>query len=133
MTATILDGKALAASIKKDLAVRVSELKKKGITPGLGTVLVGDDPGSHSYVGGKHRDCHEVGVNSIRVDLPESASQADVLAAIKDLNNAKECTGYIVQLPMPKGIDPQVILEAIDPAKDALSGRSTRIELTPTS
>lgn len=119
MTATILDGKALAASIKKDLAVRVSELKKKGITPGLGTVLVGDDPGSHSYVGGKHRDCHEVGVNSIRVDLPESASQADVLAAIKDLNNAKECTGYIVQLPMPKGIDPQVILEAIDPAKDA--------------
>jgi methylenetetrahydrofolate dehydrogenase (NADP+)/methenyltetrahydrofolate cyclohydrolase len=94
-------------------------LKKKGITPGLGTVLVGDDPGSHSYVGGKHRDCQEVGVTSIRVDLPDSASQADVLAAIKDLNNAKECTGYIVQLPMPKGIDPQVILEAIDPAKDA--------------
>ncbi|MFM2180541.1 MAG: hypothetical protein RL192_703 [Actinomycetota bacterium] len=119
MTATILDGKALAASIKKDLAVRVLELKKKGITPGLGTVLVGDDPGSHSYVGGKHRDCQEVGVTSIRVDLPDSASQADVLAAIKDLNNAKECTGYIVQLPMPKGIDPQVILEAIDPAKDA--------------
>jgi methylenetetrahydrofolate dehydrogenase (NADP+)/methenyltetrahydrofolate cyclohydrolase len=119
MTATILDGKALAASIKKDLAVRVLELKKKGITPGLGTVLVGDDPGSHSYVGGKHRDCQEVGVTSIRVDLPDSASQADVLAAIKDLNNTKECTGYIVQLPMPKGIDPQVILEAIDPAKDA--------------
>ena len=82
MTATILDGKALAASIKKDLAVRVTELKKKGVTPGLGTVLVGDDPGSHSYVGGKHRDCQEVGVNSIRVDLPENASQADVLAAI---------------------------------------------------
>ena len=119
MTATILDGKALAASIKKDLAVRVLELKKKGITPGLGTVLVGDDPGSHSYVGGKHRDCEEVGVTSIRVDLPDSASQADVLAAIKDLNNTKECTGYIVQSPMPKGIDPQVILEAIDPAKDA--------------
>ena len=119
MTATILDGKALAASIKKDLAARVVELKKKGITPGLGTVLVGDDPGSHSYVGGKHRDCEEVGVTSIRVDLPESASQADVLAAIKDLNNTKECTGYIVQLPMPKGIDPQVILEAIDPSKDA--------------
>ena len=119
MTATILDGKALAASIKKDLAARVVELKKKGITPGLGTVLVGDDPGSHSYVGGKHRDCEEVGVTSIRVDLPESASQADVLAAIEDLNNAKECTGYIVQLPMPKGIDPQVILEAIDPSKDA--------------
>jgi methylenetetrahydrofolate dehydrogenase (NADP+)/methenyltetrahydrofolate cyclohydrolase len=119
MTATILDGKALAASIKKDLATRVVELKKKGVTPGLGTVLVGDDPGSHSYVGGKHRDCQEVGVTSIRVDLPESASQADVLAAIKDLNNAKECTDYIVQLPMPKGIDPQVILEAIDPSKDA--------------
>ena len=81
--------------------------------------MVGDDPGSHSYVGGKHRDCQEVGVNSIRVDLPANASQADVLAAIKDLNDAKECTGYIVQLPMPKGIDPQVILEAIDPAKDA--------------
>jgi methylenetetrahydrofolate dehydrogenase (NADP+)/methenyltetrahydrofolate cyclohydrolase len=119
MTATILDGKALAASIKKDLAARVVELKKKGITPGLGTVLVGDDPGSHSYVGGKHRDCQEVGVTSIRVDLPDSASQADVLAVIKDLNNAKECTGYIVQLPMPKGIDPQVILEAMDPSKDA--------------
>lgn len=119
MTATILDGKALAASIKKDLAARVVELKKKGITPGLGTVLVGDDPGSHSYVGGKHRDCSEVGINSIRVDLPETATQADVLAAIKDLNAAKECTGYIVQLPMPRGIDTQVILEAIDPAKDA--------------
>jgi methylenetetrahydrofolate dehydrogenase (NADP+)/methenyltetrahydrofolate cyclohydrolase len=119
MSATILDGKALAASIKKDLAVRVVELKKKGITPGLGTVLVGDDPGSHSYVGGKHRDCQEVGVTSIRVDLPDTASQADVLAAINDLNNAKECTGYIVQLPMPKGINTQAILEAIDPAKDA--------------
>ena len=119
MSATILDGKALAASIKKDLAVRVVELKKKGITPGLGTVLVGDDPGSHSYVGGKHRDCQEVGVTSIRVDLPDTASQADVVAAINDLNNAKECTGYIVQLPMPKGIDTQAILEAIDPAKDA--------------
>ncbi len=119
MTATILDGKALATSIKKDLTARVVELKKKGITPGLGTVLVGDDPGSHSYVGGKHRDCQDVGVTSIRVDLPETASQADVLAAIKDFNNAKECTGYIVQLPMPKGIDPQVILEAIDPSKDA--------------
>ena len=119
MSATILDGKALAASIKKDLTLRVVELKKKGITPGLGTVLVGDDPGSHSYVGGKHRDCQEVGVTSIRVDLPDTASQADVLAAINDLNNAKECTGYIVQLPMPKGIDTQAILEAIDPAKDA--------------
>ena len=119
MSAQILDGKALAASIKKDLAVRTAALKAKGVTPGLGTVLVGDDPGSHSYVGGKHRDCQEVGINSIRVDLPAAATQADVLAAIKDLNAAKECTGYIVQLPLPRGIDTQVILEAIDPAKDA--------------
>lgn len=119
MTATILDGKALAATIKGQLAVRVSALKAKGITPGLGTVLVGGDPGSHSYVAGKHRDCQEVGINSIRVDLNEDASQADVLAAIKDLNNSKECTGYIVQLPLPMGIDSQTILEAIDPAKDA--------------
>lgn len=119
MSAQILDGTALAASIKKDLAVRTAALKAKGVTPGLGTVLVGDDPGSHSYVGGKHRDCQEVGINSIRIDLPASATQADVLAAIKDLNAAKECTGYIVQLPLPRGIDTQVILEAIDPAKDA--------------
>jgi methylenetetrahydrofolate dehydrogenase (NADP+)/methenyltetrahydrofolate cyclohydrolase len=119
MSAQILDGKALAASIKSDLAARTVALKAKGITPGLGTVLVGDDPGSHSYVGGKHRDCQEVGINSIRVDLPADATQADVLAAIRDLNNAKECTGYIVQLPLPRGIDTQVILEAIDPAKDA--------------
>ena len=119
MSAQILDGKALAASIKKDLAARTVALKAKGVTPGLGTVLVGDDPGSHSYVGGKHRDCQEVGVNSIRVDLPADATQADVLAAIRDLNNAKECTGYIVQLPLPRGIDTQVILEAIDPVKDA--------------
>jgi methylenetetrahydrofolate dehydrogenase (NADP+)/methenyltetrahydrofolate cyclohydrolase len=119
MTAEILDGKALAASIKQQLAERTVALKAKGITPGLGTVLVGDDPGSHSYVGGKHRDCQEVGINSIRVDLPADASQADVLAAVRDLNNAKECTGYIVQLPLPRGIDTQIILEAIDPAKDA--------------
>ena len=119
MSAQILDGKALAASIKQDLAARTLALKAKGITPGLGTVLVGDDPGSHSYVGGKHRDCQEVGINSIRVDLPADATQADVLAAIRDLNSAKECTGYIVQLPLPRGIDTQVILEAIDPAKDA--------------
>jgi methylenetetrahydrofolate dehydrogenase (NADP+)/methenyltetrahydrofolate cyclohydrolase len=119
MTAVILDGKALAASIKADLATRTAALKAKSITPGLGTVLVGDDPGSNSYVAGKHRDCGEVGIKSIRVDLPASATQKDVLAAIKDLNNAHECTGYIVQLPLPRGIDTQVILEAIDPAKDA--------------
>lgn len=119
MSAQILDGKALAASIKKDLALRTAALKAKAIAPGLGTVLVGDDPGSHSYVAGKHRDCKEVGINSIRIDLPASATQADVLAAIKDLNAAHECTGYIVQLPLPRSIDTQVILEAIDPAKDA--------------
>ena len=119
MSAQILYGKALAASIKRDLAARTSALVAKGITPGLGTVLVGDDPGSHSYVGGKHRDCEEVGITSIRIDLPATASQADVLAAITDLNSAKECTGYIVQLPLPSGINTQVILEAIDPDKDA--------------
>jgi methylenetetrahydrofolate dehydrogenase (NADP+)/methenyltetrahydrofolate cyclohydrolase len=119
MSATILDGKALAASIKADLALRTSALKARGITPGLGTVLVGDDPGSHSYVSGKHRDCKEVGINSIRIDLPAGASQADVLAVIKDLNSSPECTGYIVQLPLPKAINTQVILEAIDPDKDA--------------
>jgi methylenetetrahydrofolate dehydrogenase (NADP+)/methenyltetrahydrofolate cyclohydrolase len=119
MSAQILDGRALAASIKKDLAARTLALKSKGITPGLGTILVGDDPGSHSYVGGKHRDCQEVGINSIRVDLPATATQADVLAAVKELNAAKECTGYIVQLPLPASIDTQLILEAIDPAKDA--------------
>ena len=119
MSAQILDGRALAAAIKKDLALRTAKLTATGITPGLGTVLVGDDPGSHSYVGGKHRDCQEVGINSIRIDLPTSATQSDVLAAVKDLNAARECTGYIVQLPLPAAIDTQVILEAIDPAKDA--------------
>ena len=119
MSAQILDGKALTASIKSDLAARTVALKARGITPGLGTVLVGDDPGSHSYVGGKHRDCQEVGINSIRIDLPADATQADVLSAIRDLNSASECTGYIVQLPLPHGIDTQVILEAIDPTKDA--------------
>jgi methylenetetrahydrofolate dehydrogenase (NADP+)/methenyltetrahydrofolate cyclohydrolase len=117
--ARILDGKALATIIKADLRTRTETLKARGITPGLGTVLVGDDPGSLSYVAGKHRDCHEVGINSIRVDLPASATQADVMAAIKDLNSAKECTGYIVQLPLPEVINAQTILEAIDPAKDA--------------
>ena len=119
MSAQILDGKALAASIKSELKTRVAALKDKGITPGLGTVLVGDDPGSHSYVSGKHRDCQDVGISSIRVDLPATASQNDVLSAIKELNASQECTGYIVQLPLPRGIDTQVILEAIDPAKDA--------------
>lgn len=119
MTATIMDGKSLAGAVKADLTLRVSKLKSANINPGLGTVLVGDDPGSHSYVAGKHRDCHQVGINSIRVDLSANASESDVLAAIKDLNNSAECTGYIVQLPLPNGINTQKILEAIDPAKDA--------------
>jgi methylenetetrahydrofolate dehydrogenase (NADP+)/methenyltetrahydrofolate cyclohydrolase len=119
MSAKILDGKAVAAAIKSELTTRVTALKAKGITPGLGTVLVGDDPGSHSYVGGKHRDCKEVGINSIRIDLPNSATEKDVLAAISDLNSSKECTGYIVQLPLPSGISTQRVLEAIDPDKDA--------------
>ena len=119
MSAQILDGKALASAIKAELTTRVTALKAQGITPGLGTVLVGDDPGSHSYVSGKHRDCHEVGINSIRVDLPHNATEKDVLAAIADLNSSRECTGYIVQLPLPKAINTQKILEAIDPNKDA--------------
>ena len=119
MSAQILDGKAVAAAIKAELTVRVTALKAHGITPGLGTVLVGDDPGSHSYVGGKHRDCQEVGINSIRIDLPNNATEKDVLSAIEDLNSSKECTGYIVQLPLPKGINTQKVLEAIDPSKDA--------------
>ena len=119
MSATILDGRALAASIKQDLTTRVKELNNNGVTPGLGTILVGDDPGSLSYVAGKHRDCKEVGITSIRIDLKADASESDVLAALKDLNSAKECSGYIVQLPLPRGINTQKLLEAIDPAKDA--------------
>lgn len=114
--ARTLDGKLCANTIKTQIAHQVKVLANK---PGLGTVLVGDDPGSHAYVNGKHRDCAEVGINSIRIDLPASATQHDVLKAINDLNEAKECTGYIVQLPLPNAIDTNVILEAIDPDKDA--------------
>jgi len=119
MTATILDGKATAAKVKADLANRVAALKAKGVNPGLGTILVGDDPGSHAYVGGKHKDCQEVGIASIRVDLPASSTEADVLKAVNELNNDQNCTGYIVQLPLPKGIDTNNVLEAMNPAKDA--------------
>ena len=119
MSAQILDGKGLAAAIKAELTVRVSALKSQGITPGLGTILVGDDPGSLAYVAGKHRDCKEVGINSIRIDLPNDATEKDVLAAISDLNSSQECTGYIVQLPLPNGISTQRVLESIDPGKDA--------------
>ncbi len=114
--AQILNGKACAETIKSELADKLKNLKVK---PGLGTILVGDDPGSHSYVNGKHRDCAQVGINSIRIDLPATVSQSDVLKAISELNNAKECTGYIVQLPLPEGIETNKILEAIDPDKDA--------------
>ena len=119
MTATILDGKATAAAIKSELAVRVARLAEVGVVPGLGTVLVGDDPGSHSYVAGKHRDCAEVGITSHRVDLPADASQQQVDEAILRLNEDPTCTGYIVQLPLPKGLDEARALELIDPEKDA--------------
>lgn len=119
MTAIKFDGLAVAKSIKAELAERVVALKQKGITPGLGTLLVGDDPGSHSYVAGKHRDCAQVGVHSVRIDLPNTASAADVRAAIRDLNNASDVTGYIVQLPLPFGIDANEMLELMDPSKDA--------------
>jgi methylenetetrahydrofolate dehydrogenase (NADP+)/methenyltetrahydrofolate cyclohydrolase len=119
MTATILDGVATAAAVKGELAERIAALKAKGVTPGLGTLLVGDDPGSRSYVAGKHRDCAEVGIESIRVDLPATATDADVAAAIRDLNDDPRVTGYIVQLPLPKGLDEHAALELIDPAKDA--------------
>ncbi|GII98571.1 methylenetetrahydrofolate dehydrogenase (NADP+)/methenyltetrahydrofolate cyclohydrolase [Sediminihabitans luteus] len=119
MTAQILDGKATAAAIKSELAVRVAALAARGVVPGLGTVLVGQDPGSVSYVAGKHRDCAEVGIASIREDLPADATQADVEAAIDRLNADPACTGYIVQLPLPKGVDTNAVLERIDPAKDA--------------
>ena len=119
MTAVKLDGLALAKQIRSELAVEVSALKARGLTPGLGTLLVGDDPGSKSYVAGKHRDCAEVGVESIRIDLPATATKADVVSAINQLNSAKEVTGYIVQLPLPSGMDSNSLLELMDPEKDA--------------
>ncbi|MFV2196603.1 bifunctional methylenetetrahydrofolate dehydrogenase/methenyltetrahydrofolate cyclohydrolase [Nocardiopsis sp. LOL_012] len=119
MSATILDGKAVAKAIRGDLAERVAKLKAKGVVPGLGTVLVGDDPGSHSYVRGKHRDCAQVGIASIRRDLPADATQEDVERAVRELNENPECTGYIVQLPLPRGLDENRVLGLIDPDKDA--------------
>ncbi len=119
MTAQILDGRATAAAIRVELAERVAALAARGVQPGLGTVLVGDDPGSQAYVAGKHRDCAEVGVASIRVDLPASATQDDVDAAVAQLNADPACTGYIVQLPLPKGLDSGRVLSLMDPGKDA--------------
>ena len=119
MSAVILDGKATAQTIKNNLAQRVSALKAKGINPGLGTILVGDDAGSHAYVNGKHKDCAEVGISSIRIDLPKNATQTDVMNAISQLNNDSNCTGFIVQLPLPKGLDGNLALAAMNPDKDA--------------
>ncbi len=119
MSARVLDGKATASAIKAELAERVTALRDKGFTPGLGTVLVGDDPGSHAYVRGKHRDCAEVGIASIAVELPATATQGEVEDAVHRLNGDPACTGYIVQLPLPAGLDEQKVLELIDPDKDA--------------
>jgi methylenetetrahydrofolate dehydrogenase (NADP+)/methenyltetrahydrofolate cyclohydrolase len=119
MTATVLDGTATAAEIKSDLTQRVTKLREQGMVPGLGTILVGDDPGSQWYVNGKHRDCAEVGIASIRRDLPATATQEEIEQAVFELNEDPSCTGYLVQLPLPKGRDEQRVLELVDPAKDA--------------
>jgi methylenetetrahydrofolate dehydrogenase (NADP+)/methenyltetrahydrofolate cyclohydrolase len=119
MTATILDGRATLAAIKDELRVRVKALSDSGRAPGLGTILVGDDPGSRAYVNGKHRDCADVGIVSIRRDLPAAATQADVEASVDELNADPACTGYLVQLPLPRGLNEQRVLERVDPAKDA--------------
>lgn len=118
MTAIRLDGVATASAIKGELAERVAALREQGIVPGLGTLLVGDDPGSRSYVGGKHRDSAEIGIESIRVDLPEDASEAEVHGEIARLNADPAVTGYLVQLPLPAGMDEHGALVAVDPAKD---------------
>ncbi len=119
MTAQKLDGKAAAATIKAELRERVAALRERGVVPGLGTLLVGEDPGSQWYVAGKHRDCAEVGIESIREDLPADATQEEIEAAVRRLNEDPACTGFIVQLPLPKGIDTNRVLELVDPAKDA--------------
>jgi methylenetetrahydrofolate dehydrogenase (NADP+) / methenyltetrahydrofolate cyclohydrolase len=118
VTATILDGKATRNAIFDDLTKRVAALKDRGIVPGLGTVLVGDDPGSHSYVRGKHNACAKVGINSIRRDLPADITQAELESVIDELNADPACTGYLVQLPIPGHLDAGAILERVDPAKD---------------
>jgi len=117
--ATRIDGKRVAAEIKEDLAARVQVLRTRGVHPGLGTILVGDDPGSRSYVAGKHRDCAEVGIASLRVELPSTATQAEVKAAVRALNEDPACTGFIVQLPLPPHVDTHRVLHLIDPGKDA--------------
>ena len=118
VTATILDGKATLAAVKAGLKERVAALQERGVAPGLGTVLVGDDPGSAAYVRGKHRDSTEVGIASIQRELPATASQADVEAVVAELNADPACTGYLVQLPLPAGLSAYRVLERVDPAKD---------------
>lgn len=140
MTAQILDGKAALASIKDELTVRVGALRERGITPGLGTVLVGDDPGSRWYVGAKHRDCAEIGITSIRRDLPADSTLEEVLAVVTELNEDPACTGFLVQ--QPTGLDEHAILSAVDPVKDVdglhpvnlgwlVLGRSAPLPCTP--
>jgi methylenetetrahydrofolate dehydrogenase (NADP+) / methenyltetrahydrofolate cyclohydrolase len=119
VTAQTLDGTATATAIKAELKQRVSVLRERGTVPGLGTLLVGDDPGSRWYVAGKHKDCAEVGIESLRVDLPEVSSQAEIEEAVRALNADPACTGYLVQLPLPRGRDENRVLGLIDPAKDA--------------
>jgi methylenetetrahydrofolate dehydrogenase (NADP+)/methenyltetrahydrofolate cyclohydrolase len=119
LTAVTLDGRATAAAIKAELKERVALLAAAGQVPGLGTVLVGDDPGSRAYVNGKHRDSLEVGIASIRRELPADASQAQVEAVVDELNANPECTGYLIQLPLPPGLDALAILHRVDPGKDA--------------
>jgi len=119
MTARILDGKAVALAIREDLTRRVAELARRGITPGLGTVLVGDDPGSRAYVRGKHRDSAQVGIASISRELPADAAQVEVEAVVDELNGDPACTGFLVQLPLPEGLDAQRVLRRVDPDKDA--------------
>lgn len=117
--ARVLDGTACAAQIKDELRARAEVLRARGVVPGLGTILVGEDPGSVAYVAGKHRDCAEVGIESIRVDLPARASEDQILEAVAGLNADPACTGFIVQLPLPRGVDTNRVLETVDPDKDA--------------
>lgn len=139
MSALILDGKALAERIKGEITNKVLKMDKK---PALGTILVGSDPGSIAYVDGKHRDCAQVGIKSIKVNLPESATTEEVIKAVKELNKNPECTGFIVQLPLPKMVNTEEVLLAIDPNKDAdglnpinlgkfILGKNTIIPCTP--
>ena len=117
--ATKIDGKMISARIKEDLARRVAALKQRGVEPGLGTILVGSDPGSVKYVAGKHADCAEIGVTSSKRELPADATFDQIAAAVNELNADPACTGYIVQLPLPKGIDENAVIDLIDPKKDA--------------